>query len=187
MDANIWFYTFSTAGQVMAAIIGLFSIFVVYKIQDFSELLSKSREATIGILASVGAYTKGFQSAIRVQDAVKLSDATILKNFSDLLIIKENEPERITVGHTISIGVTQLSLDRHSYGYFFNLVKKKQDILDKLKPVLIYCLACIALSLIALVMTETLIKIEYFIWGALLFFLGCLVTIGWGIYDISSQ
>jgi hypothetical protein len=187
MDPNIWFYTFSTAAQVMASIVGLFAVFVVYKIQDFSGLLSNTREALIKIIVDDGANVKGYQFAIRAQDALKLSDLDILNKFHELVQIKETQPDRIGSTTTLHVGMTYMQLNSHTYSFFYNLVQKRRVIFAKLRIVLIYSLGCVALSLIALVMKDTLIGCSYFIWFSLLAFLGCLAVVGRGIYDIALQ
>jgi hypothetical protein len=182
METGIWFYTFSTAAQVMAALVGLFAVFVVYKIQDFSQVLGEARSALSSIIPYFSANTKGYE-LITVQDFVHLSDKEILQTFAELLALKSFTSSN----YYTTIGRISFSLDDTTYDYFARLVNKKSRILRRLLIVLILCLSAIALSLIALMLTAYLITLGWFIWIACLLFLYCLWAIGSGVYEITIE
>ncbi len=187
MDSNIWFYTFSTLAQSMAALVGLFALFVVYKIQDFSGLLSQVREAVIEMVANYGANTRGYQKVLRVQDAFKLNDDEILVRMNEIIEILETDPQRVTTSSTARIGAFFVTMDRHSFQFYKNLVTKRELILQSLRRVLILSLSCIAVSILALAMTKWLVIFSCVIWATTLFFLFCLFEIGRGIYKITTK
>jgi len=184
--SSIWFYTFSTSAQVMAALVGLFAVFVVYKIQDFGETLTQTRYAAIRIITYSSANTKDYTRVFK-QDTVSMSDFQILEKFSELLKIKQEEPQRISASENFSIETINYALDDQTYFFYQTLVLKRQNILSQFKLVLILTLASVALSLIALVMTNFLIIYNFFIWSALVFFIFCLFIIGKGVYQITLE
>lgn len=186
MNANIWFYTFSTSAQVMASLVGLFAVFVVYKIQDFGELLSWTRDATVSLVTNVGANTSNY-IAVKIQDTVTMNDEELLKKFRELLDIKLSEPDRIKVDPSISImGMGSYALNEDSFNLFNRLVVKKKSILSQLKKTLVLSFIIIALSILALVMT-CIVSSIFVLWGFTLLFLCTLFEIARGIYDVAIQ
>lgn len=184
---NIWFYTLSTSAQVLAALAGLFAVFVVWKVQDFEKILSESRLAIIQIVSFLSANTKNF-NAVRLESLYSMSDSEILKVFSELLIIKNNEPGRISVGQTIKgDSLISYSLDNFTEDLYRNHINKKLNILKDLKIILILnflvmslCILCLTLSDIVSCKKTVLIVVSILVFV-------CLFSIGRGIYKITVE
>lgn len=182
MDSSIWFYTFSTAAQVMAALIGLFAVFVVYKIQDSSQLLNDARFALSRLLPYVSGNTPGAATITR-EEVVLSSDKEILQLFAGLLLF---EGAGLFAGSETIGNITFLS-NSTTYHYVSGLVNRKTRILSKLVFTLALSFCAIALSLIALVCTSVLTPLGWFIWLALVLFLACLVVIAVNTYQITLE
>lgn len=185
METNIWFYTFSTSAQVMAALVGLFAVFVVYKMQEFSGLLSETREATVKLLTHISANTKDYD-IIKGNDTISMSDAELLKKLHELVNIQEKEPQRIQAGQTIFLSEIAYTLDQSSCDFFSRLIARKQNILKQLKKTLILCFIVIALSVLFLVMTDLILH-KLFLYGFVILFLYVLFVIARGIYNVATQ
>lgn len=185
MDSNIWFYTFSASSQVMAALVGLFAIFVVYKIQEFSTLLYEVREATIRILTYSSANTENYTN-IQTHETVSMTDFQLLNKFEELLNIKLSEPERVSARETIHMGTISYTLNQLSFDFFKRLVTKKVEILKRLKRNLILSFFVIFVAILALVLTEV-IFCELFLWVFTTFFSYTLFELARGIYWITAQ
>ncbi len=182
---NIWFYTFSTSAQVMASLVGLFAVFVVYKIQEFSDLLSETREATIKLVTYLGANTKDYEPVL-LHSTVSMSDTVLLKKFRELVEIKETEPDRLNgVDQTIFLGTIAYTLNEASLNFFGGLVYKKQQITGQLKKTLVLSFTVIAISISALIATSLIIGyVSLLIFGIL--FLYTLFDIARGIYLVAT-
>lgn len=185
MDSSIWFYTFSTSAQVMAALVGLFAVFIVYKIQEFSGNLTQARDATVMILTFISANTRDY-TPLKINETVTMSDDDLLVKFRELLDIKVNEPDRITVSQTVHLGVINYELNELSLNFFDGLVRKKSEILSELKYILIFSFAVIALSVLAIVFTDHL-KCGWILIVFSLFFVYVLFAIVNGVYKVAIK
>jgi hypothetical protein len=185
MDSSIWFYTFSTSAQVMAALVGLFAVFIVYKIQEFSSNLSQARDATVMILTYVGANTKGY-TALKIDETVSMSDDEIILKFRELLDIKNSEPDRMSASQTVHLGVINYEINEISYTFYNGLVQKKNLILNELKKILILSFTVITISVLAIIGTDYLIcNWLLFVFGIL--FVYVLYAIVSGVYKVATQ
>lgn len=182
MEANIWFYTFSSAAQVVAALAGLFAVFVVYRIQEFGRHVREARFTLAKIIPYVSANTPGYKS-VTAEAFHKMTDEEIRMTFAELLVVRENASPIIS----ISVGDLSFGLDAATYDYFTNLIVKKEKLLKQLFTVLVVSLGTIAVALISLVLTEFLIEWDTYIWAALFLFLYCLWTIGNSIYQVTLE
>jgi len=181
MNLDIWFYTFSSAAQVMAALVGLFAVFVVYKIQDFSQLINEARSALSRLLPYVSANIGGGQIPAHVM--MEMSDEETLEKFAEILALHTRNN---SFNSTERVGNMTFTVDDTTYDYCFKLINKKKRILQRLLFVLIVCLGTIALSLASLVATNLLAN-PLNLWLSLLLFLLCLIEIGRGTYDITRE
>ena len=55
---NVWFYTLSSTSQVLAAIVGIFAVLVVYKLQGLKPFLQEARFALIKIIPYISRNLK---------------------------------------------------------------------------------------------------------------------------------
>lgn len=184
MDTSIWFYTFSTAAQVMSALIGLFAVFVVYKIQDSSQLLNEARFALSKLLPYVSTNTEG-PDPITSEEISLLSDKELLETLAELLIFETNE--RPFVHNAETVGNITFSINRTTYDYVSRLVVKKKRILSKMAYTLAFSISEIALCLVALVYTQQLIQYWWFIQVSLAAFIGVLFLIAVNTYQITLE
>lgn len=185
MEANIWFYTFSTTAQVMAALAGLFAVFVVYKIQDFSQSINDARSSLSRLISYTSPNVGG--DPISIEALVQMPDQELVATFAELLVLQTPQNVNFFTGNTERIGNVTFSVNSHTYDYFSAIVSKKERILHRLIFVLALSLSAIAIALIALVFTEKLVTRKWFILGALVFFLYVLWTIGKNIYQITIE
>jgi hypothetical protein len=176
---NIWFYTFSTVAQVMAASVGLFAVFVVYRIQDFSNELDMSRQRIVSMLSYVSANTEGFDN-INKKDLVLGDDFLILRSFRSLLDYVRENPGKLNI--------IQIGFDEDAYEFFEGLVLLKEDILLQLKEVVTFGFGIIIISVLLLAGTELTITKKVWsyslIAGVTALFVLAMYVLGRGIYRI---
>ncbi len=179
MEANIWFYTFSTVAQVVAALIGLFAVFVVYKMQDFGDVLESVRKKFVSIVSYASGNTDDYPS-IPYEQALVMSDSILLGHITKLLDIFHN-PQKP------QIPVEGLTQENHDL--FKTLVATKRTILRKFAITLILSLIAIALSVLALILASVFIGSGYealFQLGFFTYFVFCLGYMGVGVYQIAT-
>ncbi|MEO6536248.1 MAG: hypothetical protein ABIT47_01015 [Candidatus Paceibacterota bacterium] len=181
MEASIWFYTFSTAAQVMAGLVGLFAVFVVYKIQDFGDILETMRKQFVNAISHASSNTDDYDS-ITYEEALEMDDATVLYHTNKLLgLYSDAEREqKMKTPH----------LTRENRDLFQTLITTKRSILRWLAVTLVLSLIAIALSLFALIATNYFIVHNFEMTFQVLFFLYflfCLIYMGLGIYKIAIK
>ena len=169
MDQSIWFYTFSTAAQVIAALIGLFAVFVVYKIQDSTKLFDDARFALSRLIPTVSSNVDGPERVTR-EEFNLMSDREILESFARLLFF-ENEGN-LLISHE-NINNVSFQINRTTYDYVFKLLTKKNAILRKFVSTLALSFSAITLCLISLVLTSFLITHSWYVYFSLVFFVIC--------------
>jgi hypothetical protein len=183
---NIWFYALSTSAQVLAALAGLFAVFVVWKIQDFEKVLSGTRMAIIQIVSYLSRNTKNYE-ALRSESLHSMTDSEVLKKFSELLTIKISEPGRISVSMDIKGDLISYSLDDFTEALYKNHIDKKLNILRDLKIILIANFSVIGVCVSALTFSSSVnckLSVLTIISSAVIF---CLYLIGKGIYSITAE
>ncbi|HVV14915.1 MAG TPA: hypothetical protein VHD55_00720 [Candidatus Paceibacterota bacterium] len=185
MNPNIWFYTFSTAAQVMAALAGLFAVFVVYKIQDFSQLIKDARSSLSRLIPYNSANTGG--DTISKQEVLDMTDRELVTTLAELLVLETSQNGAFFSGHSETIDGTTIAVNSNTYDYFAALVDKKERILKRLIFVLGLSLGTICVCLVSLVLIDVLSKFEWFIWMCLALFIYTLWTIGMDIYKITLE
>jgi hypothetical protein len=184
---NIWFYTLSTSSQVLAALAGLFAVFVVWKIQDFEKLLSETRLAIINIISNISANTKNY-SRLTLESLYLMSDLQILEKFSELLDIKENQHDRITIAHTVTgDSYIHYTLDPITKDFYKKHIDKKLSILKDLKMVLIVNFLVLTICILALTFSSYL-NYNFLILLIINFaVIVCVCLVGFNIYKITVK
>lgn len=182
---NIWFYTLSTAAQVLAALAGLFAVFVVWKVQDIDRFLFDIRRKIISLISDLSRNIKEIDP-IKAENLYSMSDSEILNKFSELLTIKMKEPERMNVSYEINDDTITYALDEFTENLYKNNINKRLNILADLKIVLIINFFVISVCLI--VLTFSSIICSKFIVLVVICFavLYCLYLIGNRIYKITT-
>jgi len=184
MESNIWFHTFGTAAQVMASLVGLFAVFVVYKIQEFGQLITEARLALHRIFNHFSVNT-GDCETLKIQDLVQMTDIQILKKFDELLALRIQG--KSTGEMTTSVNQITYGIDNATYDYFNQLVTKKVKILKELVTILSFSFTSIVVALVAPVFTNVLLPNVYFFYFALSFFILTLFVTVRGIYEITLE
>lgn len=182
---NIWFYTLSTSAQVLASLAGLFAVFVVWKIQDFEKYINEVRYAILRIMPYLSNTVKDYEMK-KIDELFFMTDLELLSIFSEVLEIKEKQPERITYEPAVITTENQISYsldDKTRYLYKKN-IDKKNDIIEILKNILIINFAVISVCVLALTFSSLIYEkfiILIIISIAVIF---CLYVISRGIYRI---
>lgn len=185
---NIWFYTLSTSAQVLAALAGLFAVFVVWKIQDLGKIIIELRSAAIKIIPYCAANTQDYEQK-NYKDFYFMEDLKILEIFSELLEIKKNDPSRMTIEPYVveNNNLTRLTLDESTESLYKRSIAKRAEVLSDLKKILIANFAVISICILALTFSSiifykliTLIVISCAV-------LYCLYLISRGIYEITTK
>jgi hypothetical protein len=182
MEATIWFYTYSTVAQVMAGLVGLFAVFVVYKMQDFGDVLEAVRKKFVFDISHASNSTDEYES-IRYEDALAMDDFAVLDHADKLLQIFGNPDTSQKRGEA-------LHLNQESRDLFATLIATKRAILRKFAITLILSLLAIAISILALVETDYFLAHGYTHWFQTIFylyFLFCLFYMGVNIYKIAIR
>ena len=170
---SVWFYTFSTSAQVLAAISGIFSVFVVYSIQEFSDSLSSTRNSIMNAISYASANINGYKR-IQQEEAEKLKDFDLDVHYRTLLELLKNDQEKY--------GLTEVE-----YRRFNRLVEKKRTILREFILIIVISFVGIAISLFALVREDLLRPSVFFIQIAFSFFVFSLFIIGLGTYKVGGK
>lgn len=184
MDSNIWFYTYSTSAQVIAALVGLFAVFVVYKIQNSSSALSEAKLALSRLLPYVSPNSGG--ERFTQERMAEMDEKEMLQIFGELLVLRGSENE-VFFQYIEQVGENRYSINDTTYNYFSKLVKKKSDILEKLIYMLLLSFFSISISICSLVFYYPLHQIEHYVLFTVILFLATLFFIGKYIYDITVE
>jgi hypothetical protein len=159
-EMAIWFYSLSTTAQVLAALTGLFAVFVVFKLQSLS---SNFEDVKAGVANLVKNYSKYHpDGAISLNDIFSLSDKELLEKFD--VFLKHYEIKSDTDHNSLLLGSggqsplygINYSFDRETFALYKTLVLQKQSILKALTDVLSLSSISILTSIIFLSSTDKL-------------------------------
>ena len=185
--SNIWFYTLSTSAQVLAALAGLFAVFAVWKMQDSDKILSEARLAIVQIVSYISGNTEGYE-AKRLESLYLMTNSEILEIFSELLSIKKEAPQRVSVSERIrGDNLISYSLDDFTENLYRGHISKKLNILKDLKYILIANFSAIGICILGLTFSNFISCKQIFLPIISLGVLYCLYLIGKGIYVITSE
>jgi len=128
---NTWYYTLSTTAQVFAAILGLYSVFVIFKIERINEFIEELRSVLINIIASVETQ-KNIKPGKRIVDEQTL---IVLSNEELLLRLEQNIKVAKEIGMSMSF-----KTDRVAYSSMENIpltfkyeITRKNEVLSYFK------------------------------------------------------
>lgn len=135
---NVWFYTLSTSAQVLAALTGLFAVFVVYKIQTITPTLEDIRG---GISNLINSYTASHRERLEVvlynHEVMLWNDHAILNKFNLLIEDEEALPEEtkkfIGSGGQHPITGINYQLNHVTRNLYQKVLQQKDDVLYELK------------------------------------------------------
>ncbi|MDD2757814.1 MAG: hypothetical protein PHD72_00370 [Patescibacteria group bacterium] len=185
MDNNIWFYTLSTSAQVLAALAGLFAVFVVWKIQDINASLSEIRIAIIDLVYKAIRCTSGCE-AIDPLVLSKFTNKELLKKFSELKNIRQLDPARSKAQFFPTQSKTQgfsYFLDDTSESLFREAIEKKSSVQLRLRWVVGASLFVIMVCIAALTFTNYIPRKELVLPLVELLVFYSLYALGVVIYD----
>ena len=161
---TIWFYTLSTSAQVLAALVGLFAIFVVYKLQGLNPALEDVRAALIKILPYISSNINNFGRRNTIEELDLKSDRELISIFDEILEVQKTEPQRLQIkSHPIKSGLfpeKYYDLNNQTKTYYETKAASKQDILSRLKKSLIFGFVLITFCVLELSFTMYLIDIK---------------------------
>lgn len=186
METNVWYYTLSTIAQVLAAVTGLFAVFVVWKVQESSVLLTEFRSASIRMLSYVSSNIKDY-TPHTLQELFFTSDKNILVIFKKILDIKNESGLSVNESIRSNILALHYSIDENTYLFYKDLVDKKDSIIQDLKNILILNFLTIVGSVMALIFSVKVTYNTYILYLVFFFTVLCLFKIGYGIYSISKE
>jgi len=137
---NIWFYTLSASAQTLAALVGIFAVFVVYKLQGLSHSLEDVRIITVKILSYVSCNIENFPKYNMEELNVKF-DRELISIFNEILKVLKSEPQRVGVkSHALRSNIfpeKYYDLNDETKIYYEKKVELKEDIYKRLKENLI--------------------------------------------------
>jgi hypothetical protein len=157
ITSNTWYYSLSTIAQTLAALTGLFAVFVVFKIQSMLPMLEDARLAFMRLIdnysgAISGYWKKGFE------ELHFLSEGEILKEVKKINQIKKESPERLKViiPGSPSIAFRGLGYDINDEGIFYyeNLLSKKKLVVQMFLVNFLYNLFIITACLGLLIFSD---------------------------------
>jgi len=172
MDNNIWFYTLSTISQTTAAIIGLFAVFVVFKMDKINKSITDLRGPIIHMISN--------------GESMKYLQISNQQVYSEALKFFEKTPSARSAFGWTSDEVGPITINRDNIYIFKDLIEKKENILSKLKWSIFFCTASIILSIYLLTFSTFFIIYNYIILPTLFIvtFFGIIFTVK-NIYEIS--
>src|SRR3989344_780094 len=151
METDVWFYTFSTSGQVLAALVGLFAVFVVYKLQSISSIFDVSKECVSRLLCS-HLSNNNFEKL----DGYELKSLFFWDDRKLLGLFRRTLAHIEAVGKTPSMTITtsspsmDFSINKNTEDFFGGLVERRQGILNDLFVVSVLSLGSIAYCIFCL-------------------------------------
>ena len=176
---NIWFYTLSTSAQVLAALAGLFAVFVVWRIQGFDKILLDTRNEIITRLDSLVGNTQGYKR-VPIENLYLMPDLEILTEFSKLISYIDKLPAD-------QVGTPINTLDRLKKITYQNYIDKKLNILKSLQNILFVNILVIAVCIFVLTFSSIITsKFNILRFVSCLVFC-CLYLIGEAIYKITEK
>ena len=188
MIDNIWFYTLSTSAQVLSALAGLFAVFVVWKIQDIEKYTLEIRDAIYKIIPYLSGNISNYEVK-RLDDLFVMGDDELLSIFSEMLDIKNKEPERVGIPSYVVSGNSAISysLDNRTEYLYKNSIDKKYSILKSLKNVLILNFTVISACILYLTFSSLINEKFLILIIVSLGVLACLYVISRSIYKITIK
>jgi hypothetical protein len=165
---NTWFYSLSTIAQVMAAMAGLFPIFVVFRMDKLRKEIDQFREMAIN-----GTDRNGHL-------AFEMRDRELLKKAREYLKSSKNSGTTTFSGELGNFSFGELTLN-----LFEELVDKREQTLKKLKTIIALSIACVVFALTLLVYGEYFFACaSVWLTVLILFTIFTLIYIGTSAYQI---
>lgn len=172
--SSIWFYTLSTSAQVLAAVVGLFAVFVIYKLQSITPQLSEMRqdiaERIISYIYWFNSGSHDFPCVINLADHkdwkektywLQKSDKNYVKYFKKLLSNNASDCNAINLIKGLESPGQYLSsftINEYSFVYFKMMVDSKSRILNSLLLILVLNVTSILYCIILLTISEKVLE-----------------------------
>lgn len=188
VSINTWYYTLSTSAQVLAALAGLFAVFVVYKIQSTQVLFDDTKIAFMKLIDRYSSIIEGYVH-IRFIDMHFWDHEKLLEKVKEINQIKNNNPEKLKA---IIPGVphNQFSYDisDEEVEYYENLLGKRKEILKLLKSNSVILSSAMFVCLLGLAFSDSLEISNYPVYiGIVLFFvIASVIILAKDVYTITK-
>ena len=172
MDNNTWFYTLSTIAQVMAAIAGLFAVFVVFRTDKLNNHLTEFRAMVVGAV-----HIDGHQ-------VFQMPDKDLLQKGREYLESEVAKNESMSFSGELG----SFTFGKETLDIFEKLNNGKDDILNKLKWAIVLSLSCISVSIGFLVWSDYLSLYAFYLLPIIFVF--TVLTLGYigiGVYELNKN
>lgn len=154
---NTWYYSLSTIAQTLAALTGLFSIFVVYKIQSMLPMLDDARLIFLNLIERYTSIISGFWKK-GYEELYLLREDEILLEIKKINSIKKESPERLKaiIPGAPSLSFKGLGYDINDEGIFYyeQLLSKKRLVVQMFLVNFLYNLVIIGICLGLLIFSD---------------------------------
>ncbi len=188
---SIWFYTFSTSAQVLAALAGLFAVFVVYKVQSMSSVFDDMKGAVINLVShyiQLPQYKSHRKATF--EESVFWTDEEILEQFKLLLDKRNQLPQDERGAYHVGrspVLVFAYDLDEKTYMVYKGLVDKNKQIIKDLYLILVTSMLAIGLAMFCLSFKNFIQTPEYWITANFIFVIVVLFLITFKTISISRK
>jgi hypothetical protein len=187
----VWFSTITTTTQVLAALVGLFAVFVVYKIQDTSRLFEDVKSGVARLVASYADLNPAYPENISLIDAILISDDELLVKFAAAL--KRHEGSSAKSG---SIAMADAGADpttglrygfnRETHDIYKKMLDNRRDIIRELKFGIILSFLEIAFCIILLTLSSHVMS-ERLLWLNAFFAIVVLSMLARATYRVAAK
>lgn len=171
---NIWFYTLSSISQVLAATMGVFAVFVIFKLDKINEVIDEYKKFTFRAIPIEDKKNSYNYYELEIDKIIEMGEKFIKsEDFKNQAFGGNNEVGSFVFGEN-----TILLLKK--------LISKKENIINKLKINLITSILTISASLFLLVFTQIFSEKNYLIVLSIVLFgaISSLFYIGDSTYKI---
>lgn len=188
VSSSTWYYTLSTSAQVLAALEGLFAVFVVYKIQSMQVIFDNTKIAFMKLIEAYSSIIKDY-NRIEFVSMHFWSQDQILEKVKEINEIKNENPDRLKaiIPGTPHNGL-YYDICNDGVVYYSNLINKRKDILKSLKSNSIIIFSAIVVCLVGLAVSDTFVSRDYgmFISIVLFFVVVSIIILARDIYKITK-
>jgi len=151
---NTWYYTLSTIAQVFATILGLYSVFVIFKVEKLNGFIEELRSILINLIASVETHkninSTPKKSQVDEQTLISLSNENLLKR-SQKAVITAKEIGMSASYRTDRVAYREM---RDIPSTFKIELNRKKEVISSFKINLIILIFVIIFTLISLGFSE---------------------------------
>jgi hypothetical protein len=194
---DVWFYTFSTSAQVLAALTGLYAVFVVYRMQDVTPRLNTIKRAVSNLLLEASAHAfEPIKKELYLESIYlyTLKSNLELKTMFEMLL--KFDPVLIPRINAILYSSNEgesLRINKETLKKFEDQIKFRNELLRSLLITLITNLVTIFYCIMLLTFTADVFKQSYHCLPKILLIINLvlvassLIYTGYSIYKTTAQ